>query len=284
MTQATTETHAAPRRLVRYCPLLAGADVQIEYADQGTGPVVCILPSLARSGSDYDEVARLLQLDGFRVIRPEPRGMGRSEGPMHGLSMHDFAADVAAVLDHENTGPVVVVGHAWGSQPARMLAADRPDLVCGVVMAAASAGKLPPGSTEKPYSRLRDAIDGAGDMTLPEDQRLDCLQRAFFAPGHDARVWLDGWSAATHVAQSHARDSTPVDDYFSAGTQVPILDLQAEYDAVVIPNVMQSYLGARVTVQVIRDAGHAMAPEQPRAMALAIGAFAHRVHLALTTA
>ncbi|AGU49155.1 alpha/beta hydrolase fold-containing protein [Variovorax paradoxus B4] len=284
MTQATTETSAASRLLVRYRPPLADADVQIEYADQGSGPVVCILASLARSGRDYDEVAGLLQLHGFRVIRPEPRGMGRSEGPMHGLSMHDFAADVAAVLDHEKTGPVVVVGHAWGSQPARMLAADRPDLVCGVVMAAASAGKLPPGSTEKPYSRLREAIDGAGDMNLPEDQRLDCLQRAFFAPGHDARVWLDGWSAATHKAQSHARINTPVDDYFSAGTQVPILDLQAEHDAVVVPNVMQPYLGARVTVQVIRDAGHAMAPEQPRAMSLAIGAFAHRVYLARAAA
>ena len=277
MHNTTNETSAAPRHLVRYRPPHGDADVQIEYADQGSGPVICILPSLARSGRDYDEVAQLLQSDGFRVIRPDPRGCGKSQGPMHGLSIHDFAADVAVVLDHLKTGPVVVVGHAWGSQPARMLAADRPDLVCGVVMAAASAGKLPPGSTEKPYSRMRDAIDGSGDMRLPEAQRIDCLQRAFFAPGHDPRVWLDGWSAATHEAQSHARINTPVDDYFSAGQHVPILDLQAEHDAVVVPHVMKAYLGDRVTVQVIRDAGHAMAPEQPRAMADAIAAFARGV-------
>lgn len=276
----TTETNGASRRLVRYRQAHATAEVQIEYADQGTGPVVCILPSLARSGRDYDIVASLLQELGFRVIRPEPRGIGQSHGPMGDLSLHDFAADVAAVLDHEHTGAVVVVGHAWGSQPARMLAADRPDLVRGVVMAAASAGKLAPGSTEKPYSRLRDAIDGAGDLSLSEAQRVDCLQRAFFAPGHDPRVWLDGWSAAAHEAQSHARRITPVDDYFSAGTQVPILDLQAEHDAVVIPNIMKLYLGERVTEQVIRDAGHAMAPEQPRAMAEAIAAFARRAYAA----
>lgn len=270
--------NTAPRKLARYTCALSGAPVQIEYADQGSGPLVCILPSLARSGRDYDVVARLLQAEGFRVIRPEPRGIAQSQGPMENLSLHHFAADVAAVLDQERTGPVLMVGHAWGSQPARMLAADRPDLVCGVVMAAASAGKLPPGSAEKPYSRLRDAIDGAGDLSLPEEQRVDCLRRAFFAPGHDPRVWLDGWSAATHAAQSHARVTTPVDDYFSAGSQVPILDLQAEHDAVVVPNVMQAYLGERVTVQVIRDAGHAMAPEQPRAMAEAIAAFARRVY------
>lgn len=277
-TSTKTETSTALRKLVRYHERRSTAEVQIEYADQGIGPVICILPSLARSGRDYDVVASLLQQQGFRVIRPEPRGVGQSHGPMEELSIHDFAEDVAAVLDHENTGPILVVGHAWGSQPARMLAADRPDLIRGVVMAAASAGKMPPGSTEKPYSRLRDAIDGSSDFSLSEEQRMDCLRRAFFAPGHDPRVWLDGWSAATHEAQSHARITTPVDEYFSAGSQVPILDLQAEHDAVVIPNVMKAYLGDRVTVQVIRNAGHAMAPEQPHAMAEAIAAFARRVY------
>ncbi len=284
MNNKTLETNAAPRHLVRYRPPHSEDDVQIEFADQGSGPVICMLPSLARSGRDYDVVAGLLQQQGFRVVRPEPRAVGESRGPLHHLSLHDFAADVAAVLDHLGTGPVVVVGHAWGSQPARMLAADRPDLVCGVVMAAASAGKLPPGSTEKPYSRLRDAIDGAGDMGLPLERRIDCLQRAFFAPGHDPRVWLDGWSEQAHEAQAYARQNTPIDEYFSAGDRVPILDLQAEHDAVVVPNVMKPYLGDRVTVQVIRDAGHAMAPEQPQAMADAIAAFARTVYRAQSAA
>ncbi len=272
------ETSSVILRQVRYQSSTSDAEIQIEYADQGAGPIICILPSLARSGRDYDVVADFLQQNCFRVLRPEPRGIGQSQGPMNDLNLHDWAADVAAVLDQEQTGPVVIVGHAWGSQPARMLAADRPDLVCGVVMAAASAGKLPPGSTEQPYGRLRDAIDGAGDESLPEAHRIDCLQRAFFAPGHDPRVWLDGWHAETHTAQSHARRVTPVDEYFSAGKQVPILDLQAEYDAVVVPDVMKPYLGDRVTVQTIKDAGHAMAPEQPRAMADAISAFANRVY------
>jgi pimeloyl-ACP methyl ester carboxylesterase len=271
---AGSKTH----RLVQYHQSSASGEIQIEYVDQGVGPVVCILPSLARSGRDYDEVANYLVADGFRVIRPEPRGIGQSRGPMTGLTLHDFAADVAAVLDQEATGAVVVVGHAWGSQPARMLAANRPDLVCGVVMAAASAGKMPPGLAEQPYSRLRDAIDGAGDYTLPEAQRIDCLRRAFFAPGHDPRVWLDGWSADAHEAQSHARRVTPVDDYFSAGKRVPILDLQAEHDAVVIPNVMKVYLGDRVTEKVIRDAGHSLAPEQPKEMADAIAEFSRKVY------
>ena len=262
---------------VTYLPSGKSEAVTIQYLDEGAGSVIVMLPSLARSGRDYDDVARRIVAKGYRVIRPEPRGVRGSVGPMKDLSLHDFAGDVAAVLDQENTGPVLMVGHAWGSQPARMVAADRPDLVRALVMAAASAGKMLPGSTEKPYSRLRAEIDGSGDMTLPEEVRLECLRKAFFAPGHDPRVWLDGWYQQAHDAQSYARINTPIDDYFSGGQVVPILDLQAEYDAVVIPNIMKPYLGDRVTEGVVRDAGHAMAPEQPQAMCDAICEFAETV-------
>jgi pimeloyl-ACP methyl ester carboxylesterase len=252
--------------------------VTIEYADVGMGPVIVMLPSLARSGRDFHAVAPLVAEQGFRVILPEPRGIRGSSGPMESLSLHDFSADVAAVLDHEKTGPVVVVGHAWGSQPARMLAADRPDLVSAVVMAAASAGKMLPGSEEKPYSRLRAEIDGSGDPTLSLDLRLECLRKAFFAPGHDPSIWLDGWSQEAHHAQSYARIHTPVDDYFSAGDKVPILDLQARFDAVVIPRIMKVYLSDRVTEEWIEDAGHALIPEQPTAFVSAVCRFASSVH------
>lgn len=109
--------------------------ITIETLDHGSGPVIVILPSLARGANDYDIVTQFLVEAGYRVIRPQPRGIGKSSGPMEKLTLHDFAADVAMVLDHIKCGPSVIVGHAWGSQPARMLAADRPDLVRGVVMA-----------------------------------------------------------------------------------------------------------------------------------------------------
>ncbi len=256
-------------------------DMQIEVLSQGQGPVVVMLPSLGRSVRDYDDVARRLAASGLRVVRPEPRGIGQSKGPMDNLSVHDFASDVAAVVESEGKGPVVVVGHAWGNFPARQLAADRPDLVKGVVLVAASAGKVPPGSTEKPINaEMRKAIDGPSDMSLPEQQRLEYLRLAFFAAGNDPRVWLDGWHSQTHEAESHARNTTPVDDYFAAG-KAPILDLQGEEDTVAprrFSNVLKSMLGDRVTVVVIPHAGHAMAPEQPQAMADAIASFTRSVY------
>ncbi|PTQ92522.1 hypothetical protein C8K18_12020 [Paraburkholderia sp. GV068] len=42
--------------------------------------------------------------------------------------------------------------------------------------------------------------------------------------------------------------------------------------------VLENLLGERVTVVVLPNAGHAMAPEQPKAMADAISTFAKRVN------
>lgn len=261
--------------------LVSRDNVDIEVLSQGSGPVIVMLPSLGRSGEDYEVVAAMLASEGFRVLRPQPRGIGRSKGPMDALDMHDLAADVAKVVERENKGSVVVVGHAFGNFVARQIAADRPDLVRGVVIAAGSAGKVPPGSTEKPIGpEIRRAIDGPSDGSLPESKRLEYLQIAFFAPGNDARVWLGGWNSEVHHMEAHAREHTPVDDYFAAGA-APILDLQAEHDPVAprrFSGVLKSLLGDRVTIVVIPNASHALFPEQPHAVTQAIATFARRVY------
>lgn len=261
--------------------LLKNGNLTTEVFSQGKGPIIMILPSLGRSVRDYDEVAVDLAKAGFRVVRPEPRGVGASTGPMKNQTMHDYAKGIAYVVEAQKQGPVVVVGHAWGNFEARQLATDRPDLVKGLVVAAGSAGKVPPGSKEVPINAdMRKAIDGAGDLSLPATQRYEYLKKAFFAPGNDATVWLGGWYPEANEAESWARNNTPVDDYF-AGGKAPILDLQAEDDPVAprrFANVLKSMVGDRVEIVVIPHASHALAPEQPQAMSDAIAAFAHKVY------
>jgi pimeloyl-ACP methyl ester carboxylesterase len=275
---ATAYAADAPDKVERF--IVAHGDARIETLAQGQGPLIVMLPSLGRSGEDYGQTAAKLAADGFRVLRPQPRGIGQSQGPMEQLNMHALAADVAAAIDHEHKGKVVVVGHAFGNFVARQLAADRPDLVQGVVMAAASAGKVPPGSNEKPIGpEVRQGIDCPSNASLPEATRLDCLRKIFFAPGHDATVWLGGWNDAVHHMESWAREHTPVDDYFAAG-RAPILDLQAEEDPVAprrFSKVLQTMLGDKVTVVIVPNASHALFPEQPEVVAKEIATFARRV-------
>ena len=168
---ATAYATDAPDKVERF--IVPHGDARIETLAQGDGPLIVMIPSLGRSGEDYDQVAAKLAADGFRVLRPQPRGIGQSQGPMEHLTMHDLAADVAAVVEHEHKGKVVVVGHAFGNFVARQLASDRPDLVQGVVVAAASAGKVPPGSNEVPIGPdIRKAIDCPSEASLSEATRL----------------------------------------------------------------------------------------------------------------
>src|SRR5580765_3422556 len=82
------------RELVRY------ADVAIDVITEGAGPLVILLPSRGRDSEDYDEVAHGIASQGFRVLRPQPRGIGKSTGPMRGITLHDFGNDIAAVIRH----------------------------------------------------------------------------------------------------------------------------------------------------------------------------------------
>ncbi len=69
-------------------------DVAIETL--GRVPSIVVLPSLGRdSYGDYDQVAASLASSGFRVLRPQPRGIGKSTGPMKGQDLYNFARDVA---------------------------------------------------------------------------------------------------------------------------------------------------------------------------------------------
>ena len=52
--------------------------VEIDLIAEGRGPLIVLLPSRGRDSEDYDEVAAGLAKEGFRVLRPQPRGMHAS--------------------------------------------------------------------------------------------------------------------------------------------------------------------------------------------------------------
>ena len=239
-------------------------DVQIDVVIDGSGPAVVLLPSLARDSDDYDEVAEGLAADGFRVLRPKPRGIGRSTGPMIKITLHDFARDIAEVVKKLGGGKAVVVGHAYGNWVARMTAADHPDLVRGVVIAAAAAKQYAP--------ELSTAVTQAGNLSLSDEQRLAALRFGFFAPGNDPTVWLKGWHPEIRDAQRAAAAAVKQDEWWSGGT-APLLDLQAANDPFKPEskrNEMKDEFGSRVTVMVIPNASHALIPEQPKAVVEAL--------------
>jgi pimeloyl-ACP methyl ester carboxylesterase len=245
-------------------------DVRIEVIAEGSGPLVVLLPSRGRAAEDFDGVAAGLAKAGFRVLRPQPRGAGRSSGPMKDLSLHDFARDTAAVIRHEGGGPAVLVGHAFGNWVARMTAVDHPQLVRGVVIVAAAAKAYPAGFDGA--KALSEAVRKSGDPALSDAERLNYLRIAFFAPDSDASVWLKGWYPEVDEAQFAAGRATRQSEWWPGGT-APLLDLQAALDPFkprAMMNEIREEFGERATIIVIPNASHALLPEQPAAVVEAI--------------
>jgi len=246
--------------------MIERAGAAIEVLEQGCGRPIVLLPSLGRGASDFDPIAERLARGGFRVLRPQPRGIGRSCGPMTGIDLHDYAADVAALIEHDGGGAALVAGHAFGNRVARMLATDRPELVRAVALIAANVGHAP-----SPPA-VREAIKASANPTLPEAERLAALQFAFFAPGNDPRGWLTGWHPDVLAAQRVAGDRTAREEDFAAG-RAPVLYLQPDHDPLAHEEDAQAFqcaLGDRVTIVVIRDCSHAAVAEQPDAISDAL--------------
>jgi pimeloyl-ACP methyl ester carboxylesterase len=251
---AAEPTMAAPNQMVE-----APGGARIEVITEGQGPLMVLLPSRGRGAGDFDGVAPRIAAAGYRVVRPQPRGIGASTGPTTELTLHDLGRDIAAVIEAQHDGPAVVVGHAFGNFVARTVSTDRPDLVRGVVVAAA-AGKSYP-------EELARAVTKSSDISQPEAERLKYLAPTFFAPGHDASVWLGGWYPAVDHYQRDATLRTKQSDWWSAG-HAPLLEIQADQDPFKTPaqrGELKAEFGDRVTVVLVKDASHALVPEQPGA-------------------
>jgi len=249
-------------------------NVTIEVIAEGRGPLIVMLPSLGRDSEELDPAAARIAAAGFRVLRPQPRGYGKSIGPMEKLTLHDLARDVAAVIEHENAGPAVIAGHAYGHFVAKMTAVDFPKLVRGVILIGAAQ--------KNPDPAVQRSVTIATDPAQPEAERLKHLRIVFFAPGNDARLWLTGFHANVRAAEIIARDATPQKEYYAAGT-VPLLDIQGENDPYKPPSarneLIEEFGAKRVTVVRVPHAAHAIIVEQARAVADAMIAWVRNLTL-----
>lgn len=243
--------------------------VNIETHIRGVGPAVVLLPGTGGDASQFADFAPVLAAAGFQTIALSVRGAAGSTGPLEGLTLHDYAADVAGVIEALKVAPAHVLGRTGGNRVARCLAADRPELVKSVILVA--AGGLIPGDP-----KAIAAADAWAQATVPEPERLAAFRSSMLSPATDpTRVKPFATWPAANRAQSAAEAATPTTEWWTAG-RAPLLVIQGLDDVLAPPGngrALREQLGARVKLVDIAKAGHALLFEQPDKIATEVITF-----------
>lgn len=184
---------------------------------------------------------------------------------MDGLPLHDLAADVATVIGHMGGGGATIIGQGFGNRVARMIAAGRPELVDMVVLLGCS-GKVQPSPEIAEAIRLAQAVD------TPPSVRAKAVQDAWFAPGRDTSMWMDGWSQPVMKAYLAAASATDTAAWWTAG-RARVVILQGALDvSTPLENgrSLEAEIGSRAELVELPGIGHAIGVEAPDEVADAI--------------
>jgi pimeloyl-ACP methyl ester carboxylesterase len=108
-------------------------DVRLFFTDDGEGgPPILLVHGFSCDSHDWTWQIPHFVTD-HRVIAVDLRGHGRSSAPEKGYEPLQFAADIAALLQQLDPGPVVAMGHSLGGAIVSTLAIEYPELVQAVV-------------------------------------------------------------------------------------------------------------------------------------------------------
>jgi pimeloyl-ACP methyl ester carboxylesterase len=142
--------------------------VALAVADEGAGaPPLLLVHGVGGHGADWNAQRAAFTAAGHRVVVPDLRGHGASDVAADGYRPSDYAADLVALIDRLDAGPVVAVGHSLGAVVVSNLARERPDLLAGGVLIDPTYGDGPELRETVP-ALVRD-WDARGDAAAATD-------------------------------------------------------------------------------------------------------------------
>jgi 3-oxoadipate enol-lactonase len=217
----------------------------------------------------WDALATELAAD-CRVICYDNRGHGSSDAPPGPYAMADLADDAARLLRELDSGPVVWIGLSLGGMVGQELALRHPSLVAGLVIANSTAGYP---EEARAVWQTRIATVRADGVEAIADAVMGRYFDADFRTNHAATVarfrrrlvatGADGYIAC--CAAVAAQDTVDRLGQIVA----PVLVIAGENDAgTPLPMAQQLADGIPgAQLEVIANASHLSAIEQPRAFA-----------------
>lgn len=133
----------------------------LHYEIGGEGPTVTLLHPGLWDMRTWDREVRILREAGYRVLRHDARGYGRSSRPEPGRT-YSHVRDLEALFDATGVLQSAVVGCSMGGGTALDVALEHPERVWALVLAAPALGGFEPTEEEEEWdARAYGPVDAA---------------------------------------------------------------------------------------------------------------------------
>lgn len=145
--------------------------------DGGSGPAIVMLHGLGGTSNTFHTLVG--GLDGYRVLRPDLPGAGRSPLRPGLRTIAGLARAVTDALKATGVSRAILVGHSMGSLLAQHMAVTAPHRVQGLILFGALTEPPPAarqGLLERAETALRDGMSGIADTVA--DTSLSAQSRA----------------------------------------------------------------------------------------------------------
>jgi pimeloyl-ACP methyl ester carboxylesterase len=259
---------------------------RLNYVAEGAdGPPLVLVHGSWGSHAEWRLVLPLLS-DRFRVVAYDRRGHGASTCPPGQGSVHEDAADLAALIEALGLGPAWVAGNSFGGSIALRATALRPDLVRGVTVHEPPLFALLAGDPEFAAAleavgiRIRAVVEtiAAGDHAAAAETFVETVA---LGPGSWAQMPPELRAAMVAAAPTfldEARDpeQLKLDPAPLAAFAGPILLTEGSASPPIFPAVIARLAAAlpRAAVARFDGAGHVPHASHPEGYATMLARFA----------
>ena len=254
------------------------------YDDQGSGPPVVLIHGHSADSRMWDLQVPALLAAGYRVIRYDLRGHGRTTAPDTGYTWDHYSADLRDLLDHLQVQRTHLAGLSMGGAVAMHFALDQPARVASLALidsALPGFGYSP--EFEEAVEALREAVRREGPQHTLErlwlshplfdglrrfPERFAALQEMVLS--FPAREYLDD----TEYPQPERQHIDRLAEV-SAPTLVVVGELDLPDFQIIAELLAANIPGARSVL--IPDAGHVCTMERPESVNETLLAFLGQV-------
>jgi pimeloyl-ACP methyl ester carboxylesterase len=223
----------------------------------GDGPPgVVALHGWGRRGADFDRV-----LDGMNAVSFDLPGFGATPPPETASGADGYARTVIDALERLGPGPYVLVGHSFGGRVATVLAAQRPDLVSGLVLTGVPLIRRNAAVAPSLGYRL---LRRAHRLGMVSDDKMESVRRSRGSADYRAANGVMRDVLVMAVNESYEGELREI--------LCPVSLVWGAEDGEVTPAVAEAARavleegGAGVTLHVVPDVGHFTPSEAPEAL------------------